>query len=438
MVGSVVGMASQDKAVDAIVSRIASTLNRRLTSITADVSHVLSTEIPELRADNKLLELLAASVESNVDTIFHTLQHDIAPGNLDAPAAATEYARRLSQHAVPVNALVRAYRLGQSTLFDLFFEEVRNSDVNPELTMDVLQRIITVVSAYIDRVSQQVVDIYERERERWLANQSSIRAVRVQDILAGNAPADVGEALNYSLDQEHLAAIVWIRDNDSTTDQLFTLEAAGRDIAQFLQSSGGPLFVASDRVTGWLWVPLGVRSSANPDARYLSDYLARRHKRLAMAIGELSYGTSGFRRSHLQARKARALAIAAEGNAPLVTAYTEPAVSTLSMLVENMPATREWVIHVLRGLAKDNEHAARLRETLRVYLASGSSNTAAGEIMNLHYNSVKYRIKRAVEERGRDFRTDRVDVELALLACQWLGSAVLDQDLGADADSRRN
>jgi DNA-binding PucR family transcriptional regulator len=41
---------------------------------------------------------------------------------------------------------------------------------------------------------------------------------------------------------------------------------------------------------------------------------------------------------------------------------------------------------------------------------------------------VKYRVKRAAEERGEDFTRDRLAVELALLACQWLGPAVLAPD----------
>jgi hypothetical protein len=43
----------------------------------------------------------------------------------------------------------------------------------------------------------------------------------------------------------------------------------------------------------------------------------------------------------------------------------------------------------------------------------------------LNLRSVKYRVGRAVARRGREIGTDRLDVELALLACHWYGSAVL-------------
>ena len=87
--------------------------------------------------------------------------------------------------------------------------------------------------------------------------------------------------------------------------------------------------------------------------------------------------------------------------------------------------TREWVAAVLGDLAGDNENDARLRETLRMYLACGSSYKVAAEELNMHFNSVKYRVGRAVARRGREIGSDRLEVELALLACHWYGPAVL-------------
>jgi DNA-binding PucR family transcriptional regulator len=87
--------------------------------------------------------------------------------------------------------------------------------------------------------------------------------------------------------------------------------------------------------------------------------------------------------------------------------------------------TRDWVATVLGDLASNDENDARLRETLRVFLSCGSSYKLAAEELNMHFNSVKYRVARAVARRGRDIGSDRLDVELALLACHWYGPAVL-------------
>jgi len=60
-----------------------------------------------------------------------------------------------------------------------------------------------------------------------------------------------------------------------------------------------------------------------------------------------------------------------------------------------------------------------------VFLNCGSSYKAAADQLNMHFNTVKYRIGRAVARRGRDIGSDRLEVELALLVCHWFGSAVL-------------
>lgn len=60
-----------------------------------------------------------------------------------------------------------------------------------------------------------------------------------------------------------------------------------------------------------------------------------------------------------------------------------------------------------------------------MFLRTGSSYKAAAEELHLHSNSVKYRVNRAVERRGRPITDDRLDVEVALLLCHWFGAAVL-------------
>lgn len=79
------------------------------------------------------MELLGPSVEGNVDTLLHALRYAIPVERVAVSTAALEYARRLAQHGVPLNALVRAYRLGQHRMNELAFAEVRTIDV-PEPT----------------------------------------------------------------------------------------------------------------------------------------------------------------------------------------------------------------------------------------------------------------------------------------------------------------
>ena len=100
------------------------------------------------------------------------------------------------------------------------------------------------------------------------------------------------------------------------------------------------------------------------------------------------------------------------------------------MLGADITQAREWVAEVLADLAVDNENDARLRETLLVLMSSDGSYKLAAERLNLHSNTVKYRVGRAVARRGRAIGADRLDVELALLLCHWYGSAVTQQRPG--------
>ena len=90
----------------------------------------------------------------------------------------------------------------------------------------------------------------------------------------------------------------------------------------------------------------------------------------------------------------------------------------------NLAAARVWVAEVLGPLASCTENDERLRETLRVFLRAGSSFKAAAEELHLHSNSVKYRVHRAIERRGRPISDGRLDVEVALLLCHWYGERV--------------
>src|SRR5690349_14661228 len=143
------------------VAEIGTRLNDRLADVSGLIRAALEDEIAELRGDARLVELLGASVEGNVDTVLHALRHDIAVERAEAPTAALEYARRLARHGVPVNALVRAYRLGQRRVTEMVFAELDALDMEPLHRVATIETISKVLFDYIDWISQQVVDVYE-------------------------------------------------------------------------------------------------------------------------------------------------------------------------------------------------------------------------------------------------------------------------------------
>ncbi|MFF0452110.1 PucR family transcriptional regulator [Nocardia africana] len=407
------------------VARIAARLNEQVTGVSSLIKDALEQRIPELRGDARTVELLGASVEGNVDTILHALRHGIAVERITAPTAALEYARRLAQHGVPVNALVRAYRLGQRRLTELVFAELHAIDMEPTTRIAVIEEITDVLFAYIDWISQQVVAVYEEERERWLENRNSVRAMRVREVLAQDTAVDVDEAtaaIRYPLRRHHVAMVLWYPDADSDSDDLARLQRFVRDLAGAVDVAAAPLFAAADRTSGWVWLPY----TSDPDdpAARIRRFAATRPDAPHIAIGAVGVGVEGFRGSHRQAQRARTVA-ARSGAADKVVAATDPGLTAAALLGENPAAVRDWVGDVLGPLASDTASDARLRDTLRVFLRTGSSYKAAAQELDLHYNSVKYRVSRAVSRRGRPIADDRLDVEIALLVCHWYGKSVL-------------
>ena len=420
-----------DVGVKSYIAEIAGRLHDRLVDVSSAVHRSLEDQIPELRGDAALVDLLGTSVEGNVDTILYSLRYDIAVERVEAPTAALEYARRLAQRGVPVNALVRAYRLGQRRVNELVFAELRAIDIPESMRVPVIEAITDTMFSYIDWMSQQVVGVYEDERERWLENQNSLRSLRVREILDANKTTDVDAAttsIRYPLRWHHLGLVLWYPNPGTEGDELARLQRFVRDLGEAAAVAASPLFIAADQSCGWGWLPY--RAEALDAVERVRGFALARPDSPSLAIGSMAGGVEGFRRSHREAEEVRGVAIVGErlnSSTPTVIAAIDPGLSVMARLGGDVLGTREWVAGVLGDLAGDSENDARLRETLRVYLACGGSYKVAAEQLNLHFNSVKYRVARAVERRGREIGSDRLDVELALLACHWYGAAVLQQ-----------
>ena len=412
--------------VSSYVAEVAGRLHGRLVALSTALRQALEDQIPELRGDAALVELLGTSVEGNVDTVLHALRYDIAVERVEAPTAALEYARRLAQRGVPVNALVRAYRLGQRQINEVVFAELRVIDIPEAMHVEVIEAITGTLFEYIDWMSQQVVAVYEDERERWLENQNSLRGLRVREVLAANKTIDVDAAttsIRYPLRWHHLALAMWYPDPGTEGDELARLQKFLRELGEATGAGATPLFVAADRSYGWGWLPY--RALVADAVVAVRRFAQTRPNSPSVAIGTMAGGVDGFRRSHREAEDARGVAIVSARPGSTVIAATDPGLSVVARLGSDVGGTRDWVASVLGDLASLDENDERLRETLRVYLGCGSSYKVAAEELNLHFNTVKYRVGRAVARRGREIGRDRLDVEVALLACHWYGTAVL-------------
>jgi len=418
-------------AVAELMAHVAAAVSRRAAAVSEDVYEVILREIPELRDDKSVLTLLASSVHSNVGTCLQVMQHQIDLSAVQAPAAALEYARRRAQRGTPLTALLRAYRLGHACFSDWFLKELARQADEAQMITAVTLSMSKIVAGYVDQTSEEIVAAYARERENWLRNRSTARAARIRGLLSGERiNVSATEAtLGYRLRQYHVGVVCWAGDAAAAMDNITRLEHAISHVAGKADCSD-PVFLPRDVSTAWAWLPLGIRDTFDAAGASVAGVDGDIH----FAFGDAARGTSGFRLTHRQAVAAQAVALAA-GSPPRAVAFSE--VAPVAMMLGSADLLRPWVLSTLAGLADDDEHHARLRETLLVFLQSGGSYKTTAERLMLHKNTVQYRIRKAKESLGRPVGENRHDVELALRASHWLGSSVL-RPSAAPATADRN
>jgi adenylate kinase family enzyme len=416
-------------AVAELMSEVAAAVTRRVAVVREDVYETIVREIPQLRDDKPVLALLASSVDSNVDTCLQIMQHRIDLSAVPAPAAAVEYARRLAQRGTPLTALLRAYRVGHACFTDWVLKELAQQAADAEMVSAATLSMSRVVAGYIDHISEKMVEAYGQEREIWLRNRSAARAARIRDLLSGER-IDVSAAevtLGYRLRQYHVGVVCWAGDAAGTTEEITRLERAINHVAGQAACHGDPLFLPRDESSAWAWLPLGIRDGFDAAAADKAEMDDDIH----FAFGDAAKGTRGFRATHQQAIAGQAVALASGSPAPRAVTFSQ--VAPVAMMLTSRELLRPWVLSTLAGLAADDEHHARLRETLLVFLQSGGSYKTTAEWLMLHKNTVQYRVRKAQESIGRPVGENRSDVELALRASHWLGSSVLGPAKALDA-----
>jgi DNA-binding PucR family transcriptional regulator len=424
-------MAERSREDRALVAKsaalIVSRLDDKLAEITRSIQEMLLSEFSEVGGDGELLGLLYDAAQGNLDTFFSAVRHGISIDHIEPPTAALEHARRLAQRGVDADVLVRSYRLGHRAVIAIVLDEIRAAQLDSQLGFDVFEQITSTSFRYVDRMSRLVLTTYQNERDRWLANQNRLRALRVREVLDGSE-IDIDEvtgAIRYPLRRTHLSLVVWCGESEDG-NELVAMERFIGELARSLGADERPLFVAADRVTGWAWIPLSV--DAVPDAaRRIREFASEWADAPWVAAGDPLPGVDGFRRSHRQALVARGVVMASGSHPPAVAAVSDPGLVVASQFCGDLEQTRAWVGDVLGLLASPTDSDERMRETLREFLRTGSSFKATADELHLHVNSVKYRVQRALERRGKPITDDRLDVEVALLLCHWFDTAVLHQ-----------
>jgi DNA-binding PucR family transcriptional regulator len=397
-----------------------------LAVVLADIAEAL----PDLAADPRMRELLAATVRDTILAAVTVFSTGAPLTSVRTPEASLELARRLAQRNVPIAAMLRAYRLGQARVQQELITRIAARKASAEQVAEAAKDLSSSAFGFVDLVAEEVVAAYQAERDDWMRQRNAARLAKINSLLEARSGelGDAETALGYQLARAaHLAAVFWCEADGAS--RLTALERRMPRLAAAVGAIRPPLVIAPDAATLWVWFPVGTQGGAPPEAvtetvrAAISEALAAVPEVYA-AFGDPAPGADGFRHSHQQARQAQVLAHAADPRARL--RVTVPALlGPVALLALEPGSAAGWVWSVLGELAVDDEAHARMRDTLWAYLSSGGSLATAAAELHVHKNTIQYRVRKAEEARGRPLADGRLDVEVALLACRLLGSTVL-------------
>ncbi|NBM15173.1 CdaR family transcriptional regulator [Streptomyces sp. GC420] len=404
----------------------------------AELMRLTRVQISALHHDAASRSLLEASITENIVTAVNFLREGIGVEYLEAPNAALAYARMLAQRDVPLSALIRAYRIGHSRFLDVAFAGLDGLPAQDRVPLVV--GLVRRSAEFIDQVCEQVGRTYELERDRRVASQSGVRQQWVNELLGGGTVdhAQAERALRYPLDAVHVAFTLWPARPMSSFEVLSAVEEARAHAASVLRARAC-LVVPTDEQESRLWLALPAGAGEGLDALRPPPGCP-----LHASVGRPGAGPAGFRASARQAAQVKeilavhpARAGGGGGGAGAAGAGARHAperrwvryddLAPIALMAGDVEAVREFVTGTLGELARGNTRNAMLRETLRVFLTRHRSHSATAEAMNLHRNSIQYRVQQvtALLPGGAKSLDDDFNVRTALLAAHWLGDSVL-------------
>jgi DNA-binding PucR family transcriptional regulator len=265
--------------------------------------------------------------------------------------------------------------------------------------------------AYVDAALCLLEDAYTTERDRWLRSAAASQAETIGAILSGQ-PIDTEVAsrrLRHELQRVHVAAIAWLDTHEEGRNTLALLEAAIRDIAAAIGSQH-PLVQPLGTLSAAAWIS----TKGDVPSRVLAELRFRSATApgVRVAIGEPARGIAGFRASHLEALHAQRIAQLAGRGEGSLTRYRD--ISLRALATADIDQARAFVACELGALAAADDTTRRLAATVRTYLDENGSRARTAKRLNIHENTVSYRLRQAEEILGRSVDKRTLELRVAL------------------------
>ncbi len=364
----------EQDSLETIRSELVTRLRERSAEIEEEVFvQVRALSEKEGGGDPEYAAGLRATISKSLDFVLANMEQG-EEWSEPIPSAAAEQARRAARSGVKLDTVLRRYATGDRVLGDFIMEEV---DRFPSRA---LRRVLRVQGPQVDRLMAAVATEYMNELGRMRRSPSQRLAERVQRLIAGGSPADVGE-LQYAFDAWHLGMIVKGPHAEAVVRAL----AAGLDCQTLVVPRGNEIV--------WAW--LGARRPlAAPDIeRLLSPDIAGE---VSLAVGEPRSGLDGWRLTHREAQAAQEVTL----RKPQQLTRARD-VTLLAAMLRDEALSKSLFETYLAPLEGHGDSGAVLRETLRAYFSAGLNAATAAAALAVDRHTVQRRLRKVEEALGR-------------------------------------
>lgn len=395
--------------VPPIVAALSLELLERSAELATAMAEHLHRQIPELGgSDTELMRETLRSCEANIAQSNRLLNSGGAAEDLIVMPEAREYVRGFVSRGLPVPVLLRTYRLGHAWIWEIWSDALRERAGSPEELTGAIEYSSRWMFEYIDLVSGALVEDFADEQARRARSADQLREATVRQICSGETVDGevASRRLGYELERAHLAVHVWSEQAEATGVERTAREiAGGAGLTIACGAAAFDVWRAGDGVSQQTAVPDGF----DPPAGVL----------VAVGGGQYARGVEGFRTAREEAREAARIRGLAGDRLGAVTHFDD--IALVSLLSQDLPRAHRFVHARLGALAAGDEATERLRETLLAYLACSRSSGKAAKRLQVHQNTVSYRVNRAEELLDRKLSDDETQLLCALTLAAAIG-----------------
>ena len=380
------------------VPEISSSLRVWTEKISADrariIERVFSTLIhigPYDALDDATRLDLRQSIEFSATLWFNTLLTGIAP-TPDELSAFQDFGRRRVYQGVPLQSVLRAFRLGSRELWCVCIEDCEHLE---SLQKELLFKISPYLMEYFDEMAQLISQAYMEEQYKQARWRESLQH-QLHSIVF-NFPEDVegfsktASALGLDASVPRIALAIDLANIDVESVGFDSeLDRIVATVSRHLRFDIDDIFSSWHRDRLMLWVPRKhgdlVGTSDRDVAQRISTIAAALPEIDAIGIGLMGEDAAGWAMSATEASRALTFGRARQADGK-VRLYSDIVVE------DSVRGTRNalrYLVSLIEQLAKEPD----LLTTLEVYFAQSQRRKTTASELGIHPNTLNYRLDR--------------------------------------------